>query len=176
MSAPNVVRSRDISGIPLPARSAPLASAQGAPPVVVGRPPEIEPGPGAQEFILSWSVVVAAGSLGTQLFTLDGQGNVLAGAAFQLPANTRARISGVIIEGETVLGTPVLQFSIRTTQDGQVRLPGWQGVNLPGRGGVVSMAIEPFTVVPVNSFFGGFVANSDAGPHYAAMTIQGWYF
>lgn len=175
MSAPNVVRPRDISGLPLPARSAPLAQAQGAPPVVVSRPAEIEPGPGAQEFILSWSVVVNGGAT-AQLFTVDAQGNVTNGAAFQLPDNTRARISGVIIEGETILGTPVLQFSIRTTQDGQRRLAGWQGVNLPGRGGIVSMAIEPFTVVPVNSFFGAFVTNSDAGPHYASMTIQGWYF
>lgn len=176
MATPNGVRRRDISGNTLPVESAPLASsASGAAEVVVGRPPEIEPSPSAQEFILSWSIVAAAAST-SSLFTVDAAGNVTAGAAMQLPPNTKARISGVIIEGESILGTPILQFSIRTTQDGQVRLPGWQGVNLPGRAGVVSMAIEPFTVVPVGSFFGAFVTNSDPGPHYAAMTIQGWLF
>lgn len=167
---------RDISGIELPGNATPLGTpTNNAPAVIVARGPEIEPPPGAQEFILSYSIVAAAAA-SSQLYTLDGQGNVLAGAAFQLPVNTKARISGVIIEGDTILGTPILQFSIRTTQDGQVRLPGWGGVNLPGRGGIVNMGIEPFTVIPSQSFFGAWVQNLDAAPHYAAITLQGWMF
>lgn len=173
---PTVPMRRDISGISFPGNATPLGTpSPGTPAVVVARGPEFEPPPGAQEFILSWSIV-APNNATSQLFTVDGQGNVSAGAAFQLPVNTKARISGVIVEGDTTLGTPILQFSIRTTQDGQVRLPGWSGVNLPGRGGIVNMGIEPFTIVPVGAFFGAFVVNSDAAPHYAAITLQGWMY
>jgi hypothetical protein len=172
------VRRRDISGLTLPKTATPLGNPQNsAPAVIVARGPEIEPPPGAQEFILSWSIIAPNG-VTSQLFTLDATPaqNVTNGAAFQLPDNTRARISGVIIEGESIAGTPVLQFSIRTTKDGQTRLPGWAGVNLPGRGGIVNMGIEPFTLIPTASFFGAFVTNSDGAPHYAAITIQGWMY
>ena len=165
---------RDISGFRLPTVSAPTgASATPQAPIIVQNPPELQPSPDSPEFIISWSLVVA-GNSSAALYTLDANNNVTAGAALDLPDNTRARIAGVIIEGDTILGTPVLQFSIRSDPLGQYRLRGWNGVNLPGRGGIVNMGIEPFTVVPVGSFFGGWVQNTDAAPHYAAITIQGW--
>ena len=164
----------DISGFNLPTVSAPTgASATPQAPIIVQNPPELQPSPNSPEFILSWSLVVA-GNSSAALYTLDANNNVLAGAAMALPDNTRARIAGVIIEGETVLGTPILQFSIRADPLGQQRLRGWGGVNLPGRGGIVNVGIEPFTIVPVGSFFGGWVQNTDGAPHYASIMIQGW--
>lgn len=168
-----LIRSRDISGIRYPENAQPLSNQSTGQAVPVSRPPEIEPGPNAHEFLLSWSVLVAGNST-AQLFTLDGSGNVTAGAAYRLPDNTRARLSGVVVEGESPLGTPVLQFSIRIDPNGGQRLPGWEAVNLPGRGGVSSLAIEPFTIIPPATFFGGFVQNLDGAQHYAAITIQGW--
>lgn len=168
---------RDISGNPIPLTAKPLTDASGAP-VTVNRPPEIEPpASSSREFILSWSIV-AASSATSPLFVLDGSGNVIAGAAILLPQNTKARIAGVIIEGETgvAAGTPLLTFSLRTDPQGQQRLPGWENVNLPTRGGIVNMGIEPFTVIPVGYFIGAFVQNVDVSNHYAAITIQGWQF
>lgn len=164
----------DISGAELPTNNAALGNAPGASnPVQVVFPPDVQPNQDASQFILSWSLLAPANAT-TPLFVLDVNNNIVNGAAMQLPSNTRARIAGVVIEGETPLGNPVLQFSIRTSIDGSQRLNGWGGVNLPGRGGIVSLGIDTFVVVPTGSFWGVFVQNSDAAQHYAAVTIQGW--
>lgn len=165
----------DISGIPLPTVGGSLGpSAPAAAPVVVQFPGQLQPPENAPEFILSWSVIAPAGAT-TPLFVLDANGNVTNGAAMYVPDNSRARIAGVIIEGETILGTPILQFFI-ADRIGTARLRGWSGLNLPGRGGIVALAVEPFTVAPSNSFFGAWVTNNDAGPHYASMIMQGWLY
>lgn len=170
------IRQYDISGRRFPVAATPLTQTQQTQAVPVSRQPEVEPVFGvSREFLLSWSLVVAGNSTAA-LFTVDGANNVTGGAAFQLPEVTRARISGVIIEGDTgaAAGTPILQFSIRADVIGNQRIQGWEAVNLPTRGGVVNMGIEPFTIVPSGYFFGAFVQNLDANQHYAAITIQGW--
>lgn len=164
----------DISHTRLPkAASALGAPSVNAPPIPVSRPPEYEPPPGTPEIIISWSII-APGVSTSPLFTSDANGNVTAGAALKLPDNTRARISGVVIEGDTPLGTPVLTFSLRGDVNGATRIPGWGGVALPGRGGITSLGLDVWTIIPVGSFFGAFVVNSDGAAHYAAITVLGW--
>jgi hypothetical protein len=166
----------DLSGKELPYVGGDLGpSAPQQPPVVVQFPTNLQPSEGSPEFIVAYSLVAPAGAT-TALFTLDGANNVTNGAALKLPENARARISGVVLEGDTILGAPILQFFIGADTVGQKKLGGWAGVNLPGRGGIVAIGIEPFTIVSPGSFFGGFVKNTDAGPHYAAMIIQGWLY
>lgn len=177
MTAPTgpLIRTRDISGNRFPKGQQPLGdSASTANAVPVSRPAEFEPLTGvSQEFIISFSTVVANNSTAA-LFTVDGAGNVLSGAARLLAPNTRARVSGVIIEGDTILGIPVLFFSLRADILGTQRYTGWEGVGLPGRGGIVNVGIEPFTIIPQGNFFGAFVQNTDGAPHYASIIMQGW--
>lgn len=165
------IRPRDISGANYP----PPTSQGGQQTFLQIRPPQFEPGPTAREFIVSFSVLAAGGGVSTALFVLDGNGNlVVPSAAVQLPPDTVARISGVSIGGDTNVGAPILTFSIRD-KSGNLILPGWEGVGLPGRGGIVAVGLEPYTfVTSPGSFFGGFVVNTDPGPKYAEMMIQGW--
>lgn len=144
------------------------------------RPPQFEPPDGSTEFNLSFSTLAPGASALTALFTLDGNGNpVIPSAALQLPKNTIARINNVAITGDTgaTAGAPSLIFSIRGDRSGQLALPGWEGIGLPGRGGIVTVSFEPFLrVLTAGSFFGGFVVNTTAGPLYAEMIITGWYW
>lgn len=176
MTAPFRVRGRDISGIPFPPPNYGNDSAQV---VLQIRPPQFEPPDSATEFNLSFSTS-APGLTKTALFTLDGNNNpVVPSAAFQLPQGAVARLNNVLIGGDTgaVAGAPILVFSISLDRTGQQALPGWDGVGLPGRGGVVTTAFEPFTrVLNPGSFFGGFVNNLSGGPLYAEMIITGWYW
>jgi len=167
------IRDRDISGNRLPPPRATGQDYAGG--VLTIRPPQFEPPPGAREFIASFSVLAPGGGVLTPLFTLDGNGNlVLPSCAVQLPQDTTARISGVTIGGDTNVGTPILTFSIRD-KSGQRAYGGWDAIGLPGRGGVVAVGIEPFTVIYESSaFFGGWVINTDAGNRYAEMMMQGW--
>lgn len=119
MTLPPLIRARDISGARYP-KGAQLAAQSSQVAVLVERSPEIEPPSGAVEFIKTWSVL-APGAATTPLFTVDAGGNVIAGAAVQLPTISRARISGILFEGESPLGNPVLFFSIRTDPNGQSR-------------------------------------------------------
>lgn len=163
----------DISGFELPRSAIPNADTAN-PPITVNRQPEIEPPSWAKEYLIAYSIV-AAPLATSQLFVLTGT-VVTAGAALQLPENQKARIDGVLIEGDTgpTPGTPLLQFSLRTTPDGQQRLSGWETVNLPTRGGIVNLAIEPFTIISAGYFLGAFVQNFDVSSHYAAIMIRGW--
>lgn len=171
------IRDRDISGRRFPPVD---YGNNGASSIVLQiRPPWFEPPDGAKEFNVSFSLSAVGGGVATPLFTLDANNNVSAGAAVKLPQNTQARINNVSIGGDTgaVTGSPVLTFSIRSSPDGQQFVPGWEGVGLPGRGGVVTVAFEPFTrIINPGSFFGGFVVNSSGGPLYAEMIITGWFW
>lgn len=164
----NPVRPTDISGRAFP----PVNRTAGEQVFVTWRPPQFEPPPGAREFIVSYSVVVPAAST-TALFTFVGEVLQVPSCAVQLPPDTQARISGVTIGGDTDVGVPVLTFSLRdrTTQR---TLFGWEGIGLPGRGGIVAVGFEPFTTPDAGSFFGGVVVNSAAAPKYAEMMMQGW--
>jgi hypothetical protein len=175
MTAP--IRTRDISGRPFP----PVDYGPGNPGSVVLqiRPPWFEPPDGSKEFTVSHSLNAPGGSVATQLFTLDVNGNITGGCAIKLPPNTQARINNVAVGGDTggVTGIPQLFFSIRTSPDGQSFVPGWESLGLPGRGGVVNVGFEPFTrVTNAGSFFGGFVVNTSGGPLYAEMIMTGWYW
>lgn len=164
------IRGRDISGISFPPRS---QTAEGQVFVQI-RPPQFEPPDGAREFIVSSSALVNGVGALTALFTLVNDVLTVPSAAIQLPEDTQARISGVSIGGDTTVGAPILTFSIRD-KSGQKVVPGWEGIGLPGRGGIVAVGLEPFTrITAPGSFFGGWVVNTDAGPRYAEMMIQGW--
>lgn len=177
MTAPFRVRGRDISGIPFPAGGD--VGSSGLPATVQVRPPQFEPPDSATEFNLSFSIA-APGNAKTALFTLDVNNNpIVPSAALQLPQGAIARINNVEISGDTgaAPGAPQLIFSISSDRTGQQSLPGWDGIGLPGRGGVVSVGFEPFTrIFSPGSFFGGFVQNLTAGPLYAEMIITGWYW
>jgi hypothetical protein len=177
MSSPIPIRPRDISGLSFPPVDYGPTGASSV--VLQVRPPWFEPPDGAKEFNVSYSLNAAGGGVATALFTLDANNNVTAGAAIRLPTGTQARINNVSVGGDTgaVTGTPQLVFSIRTSPDGQQFLPGWEALGLPGRGGVVTVAFEPFTrVTNAGSFFGGFVVNNSGGPLYAEMILTGWYW
>lgn len=169
------IRSTDISGLPYQ----PPSQQNGLNGVLTVRPPQFEPPDGSTEFLLSFSAQVPGG-VQTPLFTLDANQNpVIPSCAIQLPPNAIARINAVEISGDTgaVSGAPVLIFSIRTDRSGQVPLPGWTGVGLPGRGGIVSVGFEPFTrVLSSGTFFGGFVNNVSGGPLFAEMIMTGWFW
>jgi hypothetical protein len=171
------IRTRDISGRPFPPTD---YGQQGGGAVVLQiRPPWFEPPEGAKEFNVSYSLNAPGVGVSTQLFTLDVNNNITAGAAVKLPVNTQARINNVAIGGDTggVPGPPQLLFSIRTSPDGQSFVPGWEALGLPGRSGVVTVGFEPFTrITNPGSFFGGFVVNNSGGPLYAEMIITGWYW
>jgi hypothetical protein len=166
-------RPADISGIRFPPQQQAPGVYGNA--VVNFRPPQFEPPPGSREFIVSFSVNAPA-LLTTPIFQLDGAGTIVVpSAAIQLAQGQQARISGVSIGGDTNVGAPVLTFSLARTKDGQQKIPGWEGVGLPGRGGYVAIGLEPFTFIEEQgSFFGGFVTNSDVAPHLAEMILQGW--
>lgn len=170
------IRRTDISGNPFP----PQDYGTQASVALQIRPPQFEPPDGSTEFSLSFSTSVPGGNILTPLFTLDGNNNpVIPSAALQLPRNTVARINAVSIGGDTgaVTGTPVLIFSIRSDRTGQQAIPGWEGIGLPGRGGVVTVGFEPFTrILTAGTFFGGFVSNLSGGPLYAEMILTGWYW
>jgi hypothetical protein len=170
------IRRTDISGIPFP----PINYGSQANVSLQLRPPQFEPPDGATEFNLSFSASIPGGNVLTPLFTLDGNGNpLIPSAALQLPKNTVARINNVSIGGDTgaVAGTVTLVFSIRADRTGQSAIPGWEGIGLPGRGGVATVGFEPFTrILSPGSFFGGFVANLSGGPLYGEMIITGWYW
>ena len=94
-------------------------------------------------------------------------------------ADNVARISGVSIGGDTGAGgTPPLEtFYIANDPAGQLRVPGWEGVGLPARGGIVAVAFEPFTVIQAaGSFFGMFVQNNDGSARYVEGMMTGWYW
>lgn len=172
------IRQYDISGAAFPPIDRGNAGSESV--VLQLRPPWFEPPDNATEFTLSFSANAAGGSVLTPLFTLDANQNpVRPSAAIQLPNTSQARINAVAIGGDTgaVAGAPVLLFSIRTDRTGQSVLPGWEGVGLPGRGGIVSVGFEPFTrILTEGAFVGGFVINSSGGPLYAEMIITGWYW
>jgi hypothetical protein len=174
------LRATDISGIGFPEPDA--GGSTGASVLLTIRPPQFEPPEDSTEFMLAFSTQVPGGGALTALFTLDAtpqQNVVVPSCAFQLPPNAVARINAVSIGGDTgaVAGAPTLIFSIRSDRTGQVPLPGWAGIGLPGRGGVVTVGFEPFTrVTQTASFFGGFVRNLTGGPLYGEMIITGWYW
>lgn len=164
------VRTTDISGHRLP----PPNQQGGQYTVLQIRPPQFEPPDGAREFLVSYSANVPGAGASTALFTLLNDVIVVPSAAIQLADNTQARISGVSIGGDVPVGVPVLTFSIRD-KVGQRFIAGWEGVGLPGRGGIVALGLEPQTWIrDPGTFFGGWVRNDDAGPRYAEMIIQGW--
>ena len=170
------IRATDISGLPFPPPTQGNAGNNG---ILTTRPPRFEPPDGSTEFLLSFSAQVPGG-VTSPLFTLDAQQNpVIPSAAIQLPQNAIARINALEITGDTgaVSGAVQLIFSLRTDRSGQVPLPGWGGVGLPGRGGIVSVGFEPFTIV-LNSgaFIGGFVQNLSGGPLFAEMIFTGWFW
>lgn len=170
------IRPTDISGFPFPP---PGYNAQENVTLQI-RPPQFEPPDGSTEFTLSFSTNAPGASAVTPLFTLDTNNNpVIPSAALQLPKNTVARISAVSIGGDTgaVTGVPVLIFKICSDRSGQAAIAGWEGIGLPGRGGVVTVGFEPFTrILTAGSFFGGFVTNVSGGPLYAEMIMTGWYW
>lgn len=170
------IRTTDISGIPFPPPN--YGTLENV--TLQIRPPQFEPPDGATEFNLSFSTQVPGGNVLTALFTLDANNNpVIPSAALQLPRNAVARINNVSIGGDTgaVSGAPALIFSIRADRTGQQAIPGWEGIGLPGRGGVVTVGFEPFTrILSPGSFFGGFVANLSGGPLYGEMILTGWYW
>lgn len=170
------IRASDISGVPYPPPAQGESTTGG---LLTIRPPRFEPPDGSTEFLLSFSAQVPGG-VTSPLFTLDGLGNpVIPSAAIQLPQAAIARINNLEITGDTgaVTGSPQLIFSLRTDRSGQVPLPGWGGIGLPGRGGIVSVGFEPFTIV-LNSgaFIGGFVQNLSGGPLFAEMIFTGWFW
>lgn len=170
------IRPRDISGRPFPP---PNYGGGNQSTVLEVRPPWFEPPEGAKEFTLSFSTVAVGTGVLVPMFVLDSNNNVvLPSAALQLPNGVQARLNNVEIGGDTgtAPGLPQLIFSISTDRTGQAMLPGWEALGLPGRGGVVSVGFEPFTRVPVGSFFGGFVRNNSGAPLYAEMIITGWYW
>ena len=166
---PTPARQRDISS-----NRFPDPNQQGTQTVLQIRPPQFEPPPGAREFIVSYSVMAAGAGASTPLFVLVTDVIQIPSAAVQLGQDEQARISGVSIGGDTPTGAPVLTFSIRD-KIGQAFLPGWEGIGLPGRGGIVAVGLEPYTFIQTPGiFFGGWVVNTDAGARYAEMMIQGW--
>lgn len=175
MTAPVRIRGRDISGIAFPLGSDTAQAVQ-----TVQFPPKFQPPDGSTEFNLSFSASVPGGSVKTALFALDGNNNpIVPSAALQLPPGTIARLNNVEIGGDTgpTPGASQLVFSIALDRAGQQAVPGWDGVGLPGRSGVVTVAFEPFTLILTQgTFFGGFVTNLSAGPLYAEMMLTGWYW
>lgn len=167
------IRPRDISGKPFP--PATLGGNQYGGAFVTLRPPQFEPPPEGREFIVSYSVLAAA-SATTALFVLDVNGNIVApSCAVQLSENTVARISGVSIGGDVPVGAPVLTFRITRDKQGNEAYGGWEGLALPGRGGIVAIGLDVFTMITApGSFFGGFVTNTSAAPRYSEMLLQGW--
>lgn len=169
------LRERDITGAPFPQQQQQTGIAASIA-VLSLRPAHIEPPPGAREFIVSYSASVAGAGAATALFSFTNNVLDVPSCGVVVPDNTTVRISGVSIGGDTDVGAPVLTFSIRS-RDGQQFIGGWEGIGLPGRGGVIAVGFEPFTVIDRGvQFFGGWVVNSAAGAKYAEMMIQGWYW
>jgi hypothetical protein len=143
------------------------------------RPPRFEPPDGAREFIIGFSLIAAAGAT-TALFTLDANGNPnIPGAAIQLASGKIARISGILVSGDTgaASGSPLLTFFLSNSKDGTSRIPGLDAIPITADGGIVGEAFDVFTVIDnPGSFFGGFVVNADVAPRYASMLLQGWYW
>lgn len=175
MTLPPLIRPTDIAGKRFPKSTSLGAGQSAAQAIPVSRPPEIEPPLGAVEFILTFSAL-AAGNATTPLFTVDAGGNPTGGAAFKLNDVNKARISGVLFEGESPLGNPVLFFSLRTDPNGNQRWSPFGNIGLPARGGITSIGLEPFTIMPAGYFFGAFVQNTDGASHYASVVIQGWAY
>ena len=173
MTLPPIIRGRDIGGARFP-KSTQLATATAAA-VPVVQPPNIVPREGAVEFIKAFSILVP-GNTTQAMFTVDAAGNPTGGAAMLLAQNNKARISGFLMEGESPLGSPVLFFSIRTDPQGNQRWQPFDSIGLPARGGISSIGLEPFTVIPAGYFFGAFVQNTDGAAHYASVVMQGWMY
>ena len=173
------IRTSDIGGIAFP----PLTQQAGVFGNVVTtiRPPQFEPPQNSKEFIVSYSLLAPGGGVISPLFVLNPVTLAIVppSCAVQLPQDNVARISGVSIGGDTGAGgTPPLEtFYIANDPAGQLRVPGWEGVGLPARGGIVAVAFEPFTVIQAaGSFFGMFVQNNDGSARYVEGMMTGWYW